>query len=835
MGPTPGPTDGMTTSGALPFGELLRHHRRSAGLSQEALAERAGLSARAISDLERGLYRAPHRDTVALLANALGFSAAQRAQLDASIVRRRGPPPTGPSATGGRGRALPIPATPLLGRDQEVAAVIALLQRPTLRLVTLLGPGGVGKTRLAAQVATELIPAFADGVAFVALAALDDPGLVASAIAQALEVQEAGGQSLVGQLTGVLAGRRLLLALDNFEHVLAAAPLVAELLAGCPELRVLVTSRAPLRLHGEQEYLVPPLAAPDPARLPALEDIARYDAVRLFVARAQQVQPDFALTPQTAPAVAAICARLDGLPLAIELAAARARLFPPRALLRRLDHRLALLVGGPRDLPARHQTLRATLDWSYGLLAPTEQTLLARLAVFVGGCSLEAIAAVCNPEGTLDVLAGVEALLLQSLLRQAEGVDGEPRYVLLETIHEYARERLAARGETEAFSRQHLLYVLELAETAEPALQGPEQGLWLARLEQEHANVRAALTWAREQGERVLALRLAGALGRFWLVRAHLSEGRRWLEGLLALPRPEAVVSAVARAKALQGVAELAYRQGDYAESRACGEASLQVYRAAGDRAGMATTLNNLGNVATLQADYRRATTLYEETLALRRAIGDRWGIGVALNNLGTVAVQQGHDSQAAALYEESLALCREVGDKWGSALALDNLGEVAQRQGDYTRATELHERSLTLCRELGDHRGSASVLHNLGEVALRQGDLARARDLYRESLALRRELGDKLGVVYGLEGLAAVARAQGHAERAARLWGAAAAVRAALGAPLPPGERPGREQAVTAARAALGAAAFEEAWSAGQALSPEQAIAEARGEHAPP
>jgi tetratricopeptide (TPR) repeat protein len=447
--------------------------------------------------------------------------------------------------------------------------------------------------------------------------------------------------------------------------------------------------------------------------------------------------------------------------LAIELAAAHVRLFPPPALLRRLDRRLALLVGGPHDLPPRQRTLRATLDWSYSLLAPAERTLMAHLAVFVGGRTLEAIEIVCNPTGTADVLAGVEAFLQQSLLRQEEGVGGEPRYALLDTIHEYARERLEASGEAAAVGRRHAEYFLGLAEAAEPELQGPQQG------------------------EGGLELRLAGALGRFWLVRAHLSEGRRWLEGLLARP---VAGPATAHAKVLQGAAELAYRQGDYAQSQWWGEASLREYRAAGERAGMAAALNNLGNVAVLQAAYDQATVLLEESLALRRAIGDHWGIGVVLNNLGTVALQQAHYSRAATLFEESLALKGEVGDKWGSAISLDNLGEVAQRQGDCARATALHEQSLALCRELGDNRGSASVLHNLGELAQRQGDHARAGALFGESLLLRRDLGDKLGVIYGLEGLAAVAAVQGRVERAGRLWGAATASRAALGTPVPRG-----------------------------------------------
>ena len=582
---------------------------------------------------------------------------------------------------------LPVQLTPFIGREREVTAVRERLLDPQRHLLTLTGPGGTGKTRLALQVAAEVIEAFPDGVFFVNLAPITDPTLVLPTIAQTLGVVDAGGSPLHETLAEVLREKQLLLVLDNFEQVLDAAVVVSAVLAACPRLRALATSRAALHVRGEREVPVPPLAVPDPRSLPPLPALPQYEAVRLFIARAQDVKPDFAVTNENARAVAEICARLDGLPLAIELAAARIRLLPPQALLARLSRRLALLTGGARDLPDRQQTLRAAIDWSYHLLTPTEQTLFARLAVFVGGGTLDAIEAICNTDGTLDVLEGVESLVAKNLLRPEDGTAGEPRFGMLETIHEYARERLEESGAAEEL-RWHAAYYLSLAEMVEPQLVGPEQGRWMARLEAEHGNLRAVLSWSRATDATETGLRLAGALWRFWWVRGYLNEGRAWLEDLLA--RSGEVATAM-RAKALRGAGVLAWVQGNYGRATALFEEALALHRDLGDRRGIATALGNLGAVARYQGDYRRATTLYEEALARVRDLGDTHGIAIGLSSLGAVAWVQGDHRRATAQLAEALVLSQAVGDKtWNTAICLEVLAGVACAQGQPERATRL-------------------------------------------------------------------------------------------------------------------------------------------------
>jgi predicted ATPase/transcriptional regulator with XRE-family HTH domain len=489
------------------FGALVRQYRQAAVLSQAALAERAGLSTDAISVIERGKRGVPRPDTVARLAQALDLGPEERSALIAAVAPAVGPPEDSwakspqaeTSAPPGWTTPfpLPVPLTGLIGRERDVAALCARLLTPQTRLLTLTGAGGVGKTRLALQVATELQDAFADGVCFIDLAPLSEAALAATTIAQALGVTQSASQSVVQALQAALRGRTMLLVLDNFEQVVTAAPLVADLLTACPRLKVLATSRVPLHVRGEHECMVCPLPVPDPAHLPDLQTVAQYPAVALFVARAQQVKADFVLTAATAPAIAEICARLDGLPLAIELAAAHVRVFPPQALLARLSRRLELLTAGPQDLPMRQRTLRATLDWSYGLLTMQERVLFARLSVFMGGATLEAIEAICNAEGDLDVVAGVESLLQKSVLVQTER-DGEVRFVLLETLHEYARERLVESGAAEALQRRHAGYYLGLAEAAQ--LTGPEQGPWTAWPVREYDNRGAVLGSIQDGG-----------------------------------------------------------------------------------------------------------------------------------------------------------------------------------------------------------------------------------------------------------------------------------------------------------------------------------------------
>lgn len=682
---------------------------------------------------------------------------------------------------------LSIQLTSLIGREAEVAAVEKLLRQEEVRLLTLTGPGGTGKTRLGLQVASNLLSSFKDGVFFVALSTISDPSLLVSTIAQTLGIKEAGGVSLLQSLRQYLQDKQILLLLDNFEQLLGAAPVVADLLTASPHLKVLVTSRAVLHVQGEQEFPVPSLALPDLKHLPPAENLAQYGAVALFVRRARAAKPSFTMTNENAPAVAEICTRLDGLPLAIELAAARIKLLSPQAMLARLENRFKLLTGGAQDLPSRQQTMRGAIAWGYDLLAEDEKRLFRQLSIFVGGCTLEAVEAVCNGEGDLeiDVLSGVESLLDKSMLRQKEQADGEPRFTMLETIREYGLECLKESGETETLRRRHANFFLALAEGAEPELTGSRQVELLGQLETEHDNLRAALQWMEAGGEIELGLRLAGALWRFWDVHGYLSEGRKWLEGFLGRAQSSSIPASV-RAKATNGAGVLAGTQGDFERQDVILQESLALYRELGDKLGVAQSLNNLGSIAYSRGDWERAAALYTESLSLRRELGDKWGIANSLNNLGGVAYSQGDYERAAALYAESLDLRRGLGDRRGIGMSLNNLGEVAQQQGDYERAAALYMESLDLRRELGDKLFIASSLSNLGEVACDQGDC----------------------------------------ERAAQLFGAAEALRETIGSPLPLAKRHEYERRVAAACDALGQESFAAAWAEGRAMTLEQAIA---------
>jgi predicted ATPase len=729
---------------------------------------------------------------------------------------------------------LPPQPTPLVGREREVDAVRTRLLRSEVRLLTLTGPGGTGKTRLALQAAAELLEEFEDGAFFVPLATVTDRELVVSTVAGTLGVMQVGGRPILERLEDYLREKRLLLLLDNFEQVLEAATVVAGLLAAAPDVKAIVTSRIPLRLYGEHEYPVPALALPDLEGGTPLGRLAHYEAVRLFIERARAVRPDFEATSESVPAVAEICVRLDGLPLAIELAAARIKVFPPRKMLERLGDRLRLLTGGARDLPQRQRTLRATMEWSHALLEGGEKVLFARLSVFAGGRTLEAMEAICDAEGDLsvDVVDGVESLVDKSLLRQAEGPGGEPRFYMLETIEEYAREKLEESGEGEDIRRLHAEYFLSLAEEAEPKLWGPEDVEWLERLETEHDSLRAALSWAMEQQGAELALRLAGALWRFWEARGYYDEGRRWLEETL---EKEGRASGAARAKALMAVAWLALSQVDMDRTEAAAQEGLELSDEGEIGSSLAASFRlTLGIAARLRGDYERAKDLFEESLALSQEAHDKLGIAHALLELGN-ASDNGLDGRARAkvYYEEALALAREVGYAVRLGDILGSLGYIFLLERDYGRAVELSEEAAALRREHGYKGRLEYDLDNLGWAALLQGDHERGKTSYQESLALCKELGDKMVASESLEGMACISAAKGASERAARLFGAAEALREAVGYHQMPEEEALRKPYLAMARSQLSEASWEVAWAEGRGMTFDEAVSYALGEEA--
>jgi predicted ATPase/Tfp pilus assembly protein PilF len=683
---------------------------------------------------------------------------------------------------------LPVLPSPLIGRDREVAEICDFLRRADLRLLTLLGSSGTGKTRLSLQVAVELAGEFEDGVYFVPLAPVGSAVLVASAIAQALSIKETGDRPLLEALQGHLAEREMLLILDNFEQLLEAVPLVANLLAAAPCLKILVTSHVGLGLPGEQLFPVPPLALPNPKRLPPLDELAHYPSIALFLVRAQVVHHDFALTAENAAAVAELCGCLAGIPLAIELVAAHCDSFTPVEMLAQVSERLAAERERTGEPLTHRQVLREALAWSYALLGPEDQALLARMGVFAGGCTLEAVSAVCNPEGdlTIDVPAGTTLLLSKNLLVQEQWLSDEPRYVMLDMVLQFSQARLADRGEVDQLRRSHAAYCLALAGQAEAGLTGADQEHWLQRLEDDLHNIRAALQWSSVHGEPATAVQLAGSLWRFWYIHGHLSEGRRWLSQALAAGVARDPLMPVAlRTKALTGASVLSFVQGDYPRAKAFAEQNLSIFRALDDQRGIANTLSNMGAMAVEQGDYATAGPLLTESLALRRALGDTWGIAVALNNLARVIEGQGDYAQAESLYIESLALFREMADK-------GNIVNPAM---------------------------------NLGWMMLAQGQHERAKHYFRESLGLSKDLGYQESIANSLQGFAYLAAAAGRPTEAARLIGVVEAMYTQSDIQLSPIERARYTRAVEAIRAQLDEDAYAVAWAEGQTMDVGMAV----------
>jgi predicted ATPase/DNA-binding XRE family transcriptional regulator len=774
------------------FGRLLKRCRQAAGLSQETLAERAGLSWRTISDLERGVKQRPRASTLRLLADALALNAEERAALVTSAYPSDDVvvPPAEPYTeyVASVPTNLPLALTSFVGRERELATVLRLLGET--RLLTLTGAGGCGKTRLALEVARSLTHdtsrpvAYTDGIWLIELAALGDGELVTRAVATTLRIRENAGRPLIDSLAAILQPKRVLLLLDNCEHLVTACARLAEsLLHVCPRLTILATSREALGIGGERPWRVPSLSLPDPRGPLGGALTFACESVQLFVERAQLARPDFAPAGEQLAQLAQICRRLDGIPLAIELAAARLSVLSLEQLSTRLDDRFLLLSGGSRTALARQQTLRATLDWGYDLLDAPEQLLLRRLSVFVGGWSLEAAEAICASdrlveEEVLHVLAG---LVAKSLVWLEEGTEGA-RYRLLETVRQYGHEKLVATGEAPHLQNRHLTWYLDLAKQAEPGMGGPEQERWLDRLELELENVRAALAWScLDEGRHGTGLLLAESLRWFWLLRWHLSEGARWLEGLL-----NADTAVPLRARSVDALGELVWHQGEPRRALELFEESAVLHRQTGHEASVAHALLAQGMLNVSLGDGQRAAELIEEALPVLRAHGERHGVGWALSSLGLILFLQGEYAQAKTLYHESLSLFQELGDRFGTSCQVVNLANVAQAEGDYGRASHL----------------------------------------LRECLIMRRSVADKGGFADCFEGLAVVAMSVQRPSRSARLFGMAEGLREAVELPLQLVGREAHERTALTVRAALGEAAFAAAWAEGQATPLEDAIA---------
>ncbi|HYO48872.1 MAG TPA: tetratricopeptide repeat protein [Chloroflexia bacterium] len=864
------------------FGLWLKEHRRKFDLTQEELAMQVDCSWETIRKIEAGVRR-PSKQVAELLADffrvpqeerpafvqfarsGLGGSHATLAsqmQLDGSDQQPI--------------NNLPGERTTFVGRESALAAVCDLLLRNEVRLVTLFGPPGIGKTRLSLKVAARLLandnpgaePVFRDGIFFIPLASVTNPSMVTLTVMQSLGVKETPGLTLAEHLMAYLRDRRILLVLDNFEQVVQARDIVADLLVECPHLKVLATSREVLRVYGEHQFQVPPMSLPDRATPSVPEALEGYEGIQLFLERARAVKPSFTLTEENAPVVAKICGRLDALPLAIELAATRINILSPQAILARLGNRLAFLTSGARDLPARQRTLRDAIAWSYDLLDSEEQALFRALGVFIGSCTLEAAEAITghHPYSTL-ILDQLASLADKSLLRHDEA-EGEPRFVMLPLIREYAQERLLDSGEEQSATHHHALYFLGLAEAIEPCLTSGDRGIWIERLDDEQDNLRAALEWSTSPGgDPEIGLRLAGSLGWYWYFRSHLSEGCEWLERVLSCAH--ASEHPAARAKTLNAQARLAMHMSRFAEARpwleesvaicrqtgdrrelayalallgliavrdgehsmiSLSEESVALFQEAGDRWGTAYALEWLAEATTWTKDYERTETTLHRSLELYRELGDQSGISMQLYLLGSLAELRGDYSAAAEYQEEALAIARLIGDKWNLSYTLYALAITSHLRGDCEKARPLYEEALAMYRGLGIKRGAAGALRLLGHLAYDEADYEQALALTRESLSLARQLDNSRSTALCLAAIGGLASVHGKVEQTVVLFGAANALNLEQAMRPFPIDRLRYEEHLARARETLGEDEFTQAWERGRVMSLNDAVEFASG-----